>query len=180
MPGLGWTRHLGGSMRLRVIRASVTAVAAALSFALSAAPATADPAGIVKHINPAGTSNGAPRDFTSIGGGTTIFAAYDSADGWEIWRTDGTAGGTALVKDIYPGLQGSLPQHLVAIGSTVFFAAGDGIHGTELWKTDGTPGGTGMVKDIDPGAASASPDWLVNSAGTRLLSAYDCTEGTQL
>jgi len=35
-------------------------------------------------------------------GGVLIFAATDPAHGTELWRSDGTAAGTALIKDINP------------------------------------------------------------------------------
>ena len=35
--------------------------------------------------------------------GTLFFIADDGADGMELWKSDGTAAGTVLVKDISPG-----------------------------------------------------------------------------
>lgn len=78
---------------------------------------------------------------------------YLTANG-ELFKTDGTLGGTTLVKDIRPGDQGSFPIPLTAVGNELFFAADDGVHGRELWKTDGTSSGTVMIKDISPGMPS--------------------------
>jgi ELWxxDGT repeat protein len=36
--------------------------------------------------------------FTAIGD-TLYFQAYDDANGYELWKSDGTASGTVLVKD---------------------------------------------------------------------------------
>ncbi|MFN0149357.1 MAG: ELWxxDGT repeat protein [bacterium] len=84
--------------------------------------------------------------------GTAFLIASDGASGMELWKSDGTVGGTVLVKDIYPGSPGGLSgSFLVAIGSTVYFAASDGAVGRELWKSDGTEAGTVLVKDIYPG-----------------------------
>ena len=44
----------------------------------------------------------------------------------ELWRSDGSAGGTFLVKDINPGPNGSLPVALTNLGGTLYFAANDG------------------------------------------------------
>ena len=41
--------------------------------------------------------------------GTLFFTADDGIHGRELWKTDGTAAGTVLVKDITPGAHGSDP-----------------------------------------------------------------------
>ncbi len=84
-------------------------------------------------------------------GTTELFAASDALHGVELWRSDGTAAGTYLVADIWPGTNGSFPTDLVAVYGKVFFNANDGAHGPELWASDGTAGGTYMVSDIWPG-----------------------------
>jgi len=77
-----------------------------------------------------------------------IFSATDGQHGRELWVSDGTAGGTQLLKDIWPGATASDPRNLFVVGYTVYFSAGDPAHGRELWKTDGTEAGTVLVKDI--------------------------------
>jgi ELWxxDGT repeat protein len=64
------------------------------------------------------------------------FTADDGIHGVELWRTDGTGAGTAMVKDLWPGELGSSPFHLAAIGSALYFQADDGDSGTELWALD--------------------------------------------
>ena len=92
-----------------------------------------------------------PADLTNVNG-TLYFAATDGAHGVELWKSDGTAAGTVMVKDIDPGASGSFPAHLTNVNGTLYFAANDGTHGEELWKSDGTAAGTVMVKDIVPGS----------------------------
>ena len=78
------------------------------------------------------------------------FSATTSTYGQELWRSDGTAEGTYIVKDINPGSDGdSYPQYLSSVGDTLFFVANDGTNGYELWKSNGTSDGTVMVKDIN-------------------------------
>ncbi|WP_224363116.1 ELWxxDGT repeat protein [Hyalangium versicolor] len=98
----------------------------------------------------------------------------------ELWRSDGNPGGTAQLKDIYPGFSSSEPQQFVALGSTVLFAANDGAHGWELWKSDGTAAGTVLVKDIDPPLARSSAVQMVDVNGTLFFAADDGTHGNEL
>lgn len=88
-----------------------------------------------------------------------VFAGFDPATGWEIWRTDGTPAGTTLLADISPGPPSSSPQRLTRIANRVYFFANDGAHGQELWLTDGTPGGTGMVADLAVGGLVLSAEY---------------------
>jgi ELWxxDGT repeat protein len=96
--------------------------------------------------------------------GFFYFFATDGALGRELWRTDGTAAGTTLVKDIRPGSEGSPTDasnagdtgQLFLVGSTIFFIADDGVHGKELWKSDGTPAGTVLAVDLTPGPADTN------------------------
>jgi ELWxxDGT repeat protein len=53
--------------------------------------------------------------------------------GEELWKSDGTAANTVLVKDIRPGPTGSNPAFFAVLGNSLFFAADDGEHGYELW-----------------------------------------------
>jgi ELWxxDGT repeat protein len=75
-----------------------------------------------------------------------------ATNNYELWRSDGTAAGTSIVKDIYPGNTGSYPGDFYAINGTLYFTATTPTAGRELWKTDGTTAGTVMVKDIKAGA----------------------------
>jgi ELWxxDGT repeat protein len=86
-------------------------------------------------------------------GQTLFFSANGPDTGMELWKSDGTAGGTILTRDILPGAGSGLTSFPfpAAVGDTLFFAANDGTHGQELWKSDGTEAGTVMVKDIASG-----------------------------
>ena len=82
------------------------------------------------------------------------FSALDRLHGFELWRTDGTAGGTERVADICPGPCSAAPESLTALGGRIFFSAFDGVTGRELWVSDGTRQGTRLVRDVCPGECS--------------------------
>jgi Ca2+-binding RTX toxin-like protein len=48
--------------------------------------------------------------------------------------SDGTAQGTHLAHDIYPGPNGSNPSQLTVVNDRLFFTADDAVHGRELWQ----------------------------------------------
>jgi ELWxxDGT repeat protein len=90
-----------------------------------------------------------PSEIAAIGR-TIYFAGTDPAGGRELWRSDGTAGGTRRLKDVMPGPYSSDPHSLIDVGGRLFFIA-DGGSGDELWTSDGTEAGTHLVKEINPG-----------------------------
>ncbi len=94
-----------------------------------------------------------PHDFVQLDG-FVLFAANEGASGGatyqELWISDGTPGGTEVLKDIYPGVpNASNPQRLTKAGDRIFFFARDSEAGYDLWKTNGTLAGTVKVKDLD-------------------------------
>jgi len=104
---------------------------------------------MVKDIHATGSSS--PNHITSIRD-TVYFWADDGALDHELWKTDGTAEGTVLVKDICPdGVLPTLGGPFVEMSGMAYFGACDGVHGAELWRTNGTASGTYMVRDSCPG-----------------------------
>ena len=83
-------------------------------------------------------------------GSTLFFLATDGKTGLELWKSNGTAAGTMLVKDINPG-GSSFADELTAVGDTLFFKALAPETGREVWKSNGTSAGTKIVKDLIPG-----------------------------
>jgi ELWxxDGT repeat protein len=124
-----------------------------------------------------------PAGLTNVGG-TLYFAADDGTHGTELWRSDGTAAGTRLVRNIYPSDGSSDPYGFTNIAGTLFFRADDGTHGTELWRSDGTAAGTTLVRDINQQPSyegnDSRPAWLTNVGGTLYFTADDGTHGEEL
>lgn len=114
-------------------------------------------------------------------GGKLFFFAQDRDHGEEPWTTDGTAAGTVLLKDVYPGPRDSIPGNpqITAAGGKVFFHAG-GPEGFELWASDGTPAGTSLVKDIHPGPGDANLQGLTGLGGKAFFFASPDGIGQQL
>src|SRR3954462_927811 len=55
--------------------------------------------------------------------GVSYFAANDGKHGTELWKSDGTADGTKLVRDLAPGAVGSDVQQLAVVNDRVIFFA---------------------------------------------------------
>ncbi len=128
-------------------------------------------ASAVADLNPA-TADSPFSSFTPLGG-LLFFVTDDGSHGRELWRSDGTAQGTALVKDIRPGSAGSAPSHLAVLNGVLYFAANDGSRGEELWRSDGTEAGTTLVRDLVPGAAGSSPYGITPAGSLLYFSAID-------
>lgn len=79
-------------------------------------------------------------------GNLIFFTVSDTVTGDQLWKTDGTAAGTALVKDLDPTSTQSLSlvRSFAALGSEFYFVADD----KRLYKTDGSSAGTIPVGNI--------------------------------
>jgi ELWxxDGT repeat protein len=84
-------------------------------------------------------------------GNRLLFTALKHELGFDLYITDGTPAGTALVKDFQPGAN-SVPEPLFLgpVQTGVLLTAADSASGHELHVTDGTTAGTVVVKDIQP------------------------------
>lgn len=112
---------------------------------------------LVKDIVPGPTGSNTQSDYQMFSSGSyLLFAVTNAASGNELWTSDGTNGGTALLKEINAGPSSSDPNSFSAFKNMVLFYATDAASGTEIWKTDGTPGGTTILKDINPGPGSST------------------------
>lgn len=113
-------------------------------------------------------------------GGYVLLMGGDGEHGQEWWVSDGTMGGTRLLKDIFPGNTGALNGQSFKFGDSLFFGADDGKHGFELWKTDGTTDGTVLVKDINPGNATSDPHYFCTVGSWLYFVATDDSHGLEL
>jgi ELWxxDGT repeat protein len=95
-------------------------------------------------------------------GSSVLFAVQDGVHGFELWTSDGTDAGTALVKDLFPGLDDGALTAPVAVGAWVVFSGNDGVSGEEPWASDGSAANTHLVADIVPDGGSAPVDFLAS------------------
>jgi ELWxxDGT repeat protein len=120
-----------------------------------------------------------PMYLTAMGG-SVYFRYDDGIHGSEFWKSDGTAAGTAMVKDINPGPGNSDPNEMFAVFGMLYFCANDGEHGWELWKSDGTEDGTVMIMDINPGSGDSYPREFQRIGNKLLFTAVDNIHGREL
>ena len=117
---------------------------------------------------------------TGVGGGVTgVFPAHTAAAGTELWQTDGTAGGTKLLSDIWAGTGDGSPARATVFGGRAYFSADDRTHGRELWRSDNTPSGTMLVTDLNTANAGVQPRFLAGIGDQLFFSANALTTGDE-
>jgi ELWxxDGT repeat protein len=116
-------------------------------------------------------------------GGRLYFLAYDgpasSFTDVGLWKSDGTAKGTVLVRKFSTDSTIAIPFNLAGLDGDVLFEL-DYFDGrpqvSELWRSDGTPAGTVLVKTL---AFPTGPQFTV-ADGTLYFAADDGVSGTEL
>lgn len=130
---------------------------------------------MLKDINPSGDSM--PTDLINYNS-KIFFTADDGAHGRELWVTDGTE--TKLLKDIYPGENGSDISNFKILNGKLLFTATDEANGNELWTSDGTEAGTKLVKDMFPGNGSSYAFEFIEFGNALYFRSEDGVHGTEL
>jgi ELWxxDGT repeat protein len=84
----------------------------------------------------------------------------ERATGTELWRSDLTAAGTELLRNLHPGHDaGSRPRRLtVAAGELFFVTEPETGEPPRLWRSDGTPAGTAPLGGLPAAAEEALAD----------------------
>jgi len=143
---------------------------------LAGAPSYSLVADVYASLTKEGSS---PSELTQVGS-TTYFVASTLAEGSQLWKTDGSAAGTVLVKDFSSGYYSYSRHGLTNFNGTLFFTSYDDVNGGELWKTDGTAAGTVIVKDIVPGSEGSNPEHLTVAGNNLFFVAGTDATGTEL
>ena len=111
------------------------------------------------------------------------FSRSANYKGYELWKTDGTASGTVMVKDIYTGMNSGLVSLLTSTEDYLYFSAKTGTANTDtgLWRTDGTNAGTQLVKSGFVGYPSSDTRSVIGNVlylrGTQYFSNSDSILG---
>ncbi|HEY2588080.1 MAG TPA: ELWxxDGT repeat protein [Tepidisphaeraceae bacterium] len=140
---------------------------------------------LVKDITP-GTASSSLGYLTALGSELffTVPASSDGLYGGALWKSDGTAAGTVLVKQ-------TLASNLYAFDGAIYFAGTDAVGGTQfnnLWKSDGTTAGTVQVTEFHTLQTSFLPVNYATLNGTLIVAEYNLlddfiylyrTDGTQ-
>jgi ELWxxDGT repeat protein len=96
-------------------------------------------------------------------GSEVWFSGANPLNGYELWKSDGTAAGTAMIANLVADdAPSSLPENLIAAGDWVYFDAWDGSDLVQagrqtprsLFRSDGTAEGTVRLADGLPGEAA--------------------------
>jgi ELWxxDGT repeat protein len=141
-------------------------------------------------------------NFLTAAGDKLFYAAATPSHGYELRVTEGSAGDSALVKDISPGTAGSYIRNITALGNKVVFVARKSgqllalrpesellpLDGKKqalaaaattdsLWISDGTAEGTEEILTLTNGNSMKQ---FINLGDKILFSANDSTHGQEL
>jgi ELWxxDGT repeat protein len=126
---------------------------------------------LIKDINTSAASD--PGYLTEIDG-IVYFAATDTNNDRELWRTDGTASGTYRLRDINPGSSSSNPSDLISLNGELYFSASRSDIGRELWRYNPATA-TLTAVDIWLGPDSSDPSDFATLNGYLYFAADDGT-----
>lgn len=115
------------------------------------------------------------QEFAKIGN-TLYFYADSLNKGRELWKSDGTASGTSMVKDINSSGSADISE-ITTIGNKIIFDAKSN-SGEDLWISDGTSAGTVMVGELGShkyrSSSSSGDIYRVGSNGSnQVYTVYD-------
>jgi ELWxxDGT repeat protein len=114
--------------------------------------------------------------------GTLYFTRSGPNQGTELWKTDGTPGGTVLVKAGKVGGTPFFAFDLTNVNGVLYFISpgGPGLLDMQLWKSDGTTAGTVPLKTFHGNEYLPGISWIKAVDGTLYFAADDGTHGNEL
>ena len=110
---------------------------------------------------------------TRVGQDHAYFTGTEGEHGTELWRTDGTSAGTALVADLQPGPGDSFVRLLTDVFGAAWFLAQVEAYGAELWESRGTTATT-IVHDLNLTYENSTwVDWIAPLSEARGSLAFE-------
>lgn len=111
-----------------------------------------DQPSIIKNINP-GSKGSNARSFALLGN-AAVFLADDGSHGMELWKSDATAEGTLLLKDVATNTESADIKEIYFRENKMYFLAYDGPPtdlgaSRRLWVSDGTTAGTSLLNETN-------------------------------
>lgn len=118
-----------------------------------------------------------PGGLTALGS-LVLFQDATAAEGYELWKTDGTT--ASMVMNIGEGGSYGVSDDIVGAPGTVYFEGHRLDTGRELWRSDGTAANTRLVRDIHPGLAGSAIQSSMTVGGTLFFGAGEPERGMEL
>lgn len=120
------------------------------------------------------------KALTPVGGiNDRLVFQVEHYEGYSLWVSDGTAGGTVQLIEMREGTS-DWTSRCVPHQGLLYFSATTKACGRELWATDGSLMGTRMLGDIHPGPGSSAPDELLAVGDRVIFHATSPTHGREL
>jgi ELWxxDGT repeat protein len=146
-------------------------------------PGSSD-AGSAFDPGPVGTIRSSSTSTVSSG----LYTVYDGTLGQQLWKSDGSVGGTNLVLTLDAGPGAKNAEFSFSQAGNAVFATDDGVHGQKIWFTDGTSAGTALLATANTGTEPAGSEFdpagigysTAAFTGPYLFVLYDKTLGQQL
>lgn len=129
------------------------------------------------------TEGSSPGKTIPLQNSRVLFSATDGIHGSELWTSDGSSEGTAMLSDLTPGALSSAFSGGVTLNGAALFGFASNGQGEEPWISDGTLGGTAKLKEIGAGSDSSKPSrgfQFTVSGNLAIFSACDDQHGCEL
>jgi ELWxxDGT repeat protein len=98
-----------------------------------------------------------PGPFVPYKGELYYFVRSNLTGGTEMWKTDGTPGGTVMVRTL-PGRDSDfIPSAGTVMDGVLYFLGATGTGTLGLWRSDGTSAGTSLVTEVPSGITKVVP-----------------------
>jgi len=122
-------------------------------------------------------------EYIAKGMSLLYFSVNSPQTGTELWRSDGTAAGTFMIKDLNPGAaDGQYPityASCLVNWNDIYFTGNNGQTGMEIFFSNGSPGNTSLAFEAVPGNTGSNPLCYSNVANRLAIKLTTSTYGEE-